>query len=60
MKPPCELRDEAQRLLLEARRTTDEGRRKHLLARALTLATEAELAENKLATKQVEVARSGE
>jgi hypothetical protein len=49
MKLPGEMRAEAQRLLSEANSTTDKNRRRRLLARALTLATEAEMAEREIA-----------
>jgi hypothetical protein len=42
-KHPQELRWEAQRLLLEANRVTDEAQRKLMRARALELAAKAEL-----------------
>jgi hypothetical protein len=49
MKLPGEIRADAQRLLKEANSTTDKNRRSHLLARALTLATEAEISERESA-----------
>jgi hypothetical protein len=44
-KHPQELRWEAKRLLFEARSATDEAQRKLMLARALDLASKAEMQE---------------
>jgi hypothetical protein len=49
MRQPSKLRDEARRLLLEAKRTIEDERRRSLLARALTLATAAEMADKNAA-----------
>jgi hypothetical protein len=53
MRRPEKLRDEARRLLLEAKSTVEDERRRSLLARALTLATAAEMAERKLGSGPV-------